>query len=335
LAAFYKGLSMEKKKSGFSVPVYLKWIGWVLLVQFILINISASFYAYKLTHVNDDPSLRNAAPSRNIIKKTWRLFTGPRQARSVITETPTFPYDTIQLKTAKGLLIDTWYCRADSASRGTVILFHGITANKSMVLAEAGEFRFLGYDVMLVDFRAHGNSEGNTTTMGIRETEEVKLSFDYAASLKPKQIFLWGNSMGAVVVAKAVADHGLKPAGLILEMPFGSMQSHLQARARALGFQGFPEKPFGFFVSWWIGIERGLKSFKHKTATYAAKLDCPVLMQWGARDMYVLRSETDKIFEAIASPKKKLVVYKDARHESLLMNDRVKWRKEIEGFLGN
>lgn len=333
LTAFYKGLSMERKKSGFSIPVYLKWIGWVLLVQFILINISASFYAYKLTHVYDDPSLRNAAPSRNIITKTWRLFTGPRQARSIVTETPTFPYDTVRLKTAKGLLIDAWYSRADSASLGTVILFHGIMANKSMVLAEAGEFRYLGYDVMLVDFRAHGNSEGNTTTMGIRETEEIKLAYDYASSLKPSQIYLWGNSMGAVVVAKAVSEHGLKPAGVILEMPFGSMQSHLQARARALGFQGFPEKPFGFFVSWWIGVERGIKSFKHRTATYVAELNCPVLMQWGARDMYVLRSETDNIFEAITSSQKKLVVYEDASHESLLQNDPVKWRTEIESFL--
>ncbi len=324
---------MEKSKFRFKIPQYIRWIGWVLLVQFLLINISAAFYAYKLTHVYDDPKLRTAQSSKNIFEKTWRLFTGPRQPRSVITERPTFPYDTVNLKTRKGIDIEAWYSKTDSASRGTVILFHGITANKGMLLNEAYEFRYLGYNVMLVDFRAHGNSGGQTTTIGIRESEEVKMAYDYAIETGEKNIFLWGSSMGAVVVAKAIDDYELKPSGVMLEMPFGSLQSHLQARARALGFQGFPEKPFGFFVTWWMGIEKGFNGFKHQTSLYAKKVNCPVLMQWGALDNYVLKSETDKIYNGIASTNKKLVVYDRAGHESLLLNDPVKWRIEAERFL--
>lgn len=324
---------MEKSKFRFKIPIYIRWIGWVLLVQILLINISAAFYAYKLTHVYDDPALRNARPSKNIFVKTWRLFTGPRQAKSIITEIPAFPYDTVILKTGKGIVIDTWYSQTDSASKGTIILFHGITANKGMLLNEAYEFRYLGYDVMLVDFRAHGNSTGQTTTIGNRESEEVKLAYDYVVRKGEKNVFLWGNSMGAVVVAKAIADYELKPSGVMLEMPFGSLQSHLQARARALGFQGFPEKPFGFFVTWWMGIEKGFNGFKHTTSSYAKKVNCPVLMQWGGLDTYVLKSETDKIYNDIASANKKLVVYDRAGHESLLQSDPVKWRIETERFL--
>ncbi len=217
---------MEKSRSRLKIISYLRLIGWVLLVQFILINICASLYAYKLTHIYDDPALRNSKPSKNIFIKTWRLFTGPRQAKSVITETPAFPFDTVTLQTAKGILIDAWYSKTDSVSKGTVILFHGITANKGMIIQEAAEFRYQGYDVMLVDFRAHGNSSGHTTTIGIQESEELKLAFDYIAAKGVKTIFLWGNSMGAVVVAKAISDYGLKPTGVMLEMPFCSMKAH-------------------------------------------------------------------------------------------------------------
>jgi uncharacterized protein len=161
----------------------------------------------------------------------------------------------------------------------------------------------------------------------------VKLAYNYVAGKGEKNIFLWGNSMGAVVVAKAIADYNLKPTGVILEMPFGSLQAHLRARARALGFQGLPEKPFGFFVTWWMGIERGFNGFKHKTASYAKKVNCPVLMQWGARDNYVRQDETDQVFNAIASTNKKLVVYDHASHESLVQNDPAKWRIETERFL--
>ena len=106
---------------------------------------------------------------------------------------------------------------------------------------------------------------------GFRESEEVKLAYDYAIKNSGQHIFLWGTSMGAVAIAKAIADYDIKPAGVILEMPFASMQSHLRARVRSNGFSGFPEKPFAFLVTCWTGIERGYNSFKFKTDKYAAK----------------------------------------------------------------
>jgi esterase/lipase len=118
-------------------------------------------------------------------------------------------------------------------------------------------------------------------------------------------------------------------------MPFASLQSHIRARARLLGFRGFGEKPFGFFVTFWIGIERGFNGFKDQTVTYVAKINCPVLMQWGAMDNTVLKYETDMIYGSIASPNKKLVIFDHAGHESLIRNDSAKWRSEVGKFLGD
>jgi len=122
----------------------------------------------------------------------------------------------------------------------------------------------------------------------------------------------------------------LKPSGILLEMPFASLQSHLKARARTLGF---PSQPFAFLVTFWIGIESGFNGFSHKTSWYAKKVECPVLMQWGERDNYVQKSETDLVFSSIASPHKKLVSYEQAGHQSLLQSDLLKWRMEVESFL--
>ena len=324
---------MEKKTFKRKLPSVLRWVLWVLLVQFILFNISAAMYAYKLSHFYNDPSLRTQYTNENVFTKTWRLFSGPRLAKSVITEFPSFPFDTVTLKTEKGIFIDAWYAKTDSAAKGTVILFHGLTTNKQWVLAEAHEFRYQGYNIMMIDFRAHGNSGGNTTTIGVREAEEVKLAYDHVAQSGEKKIILWGTSLGAVTIAKALADYDLKPAGVILEMPFASLQMHLRARARMIGFGGFPEKPFGFFVTCWMGVERGFNGFKHQTTTYVQKIHCPVLLQWGALDIYVLKNETDKIYDAISSPNKKLVIYDHANHESFLQNDPLKWRIEVERFL--
>jgi len=326
---------MEKQNTRRKLPAALRWILWVLLVQFVLFNISAALYAYKFTHVYDDPSLRTKKPGSNVFTKTWRLFSGPRQPRSIITASPAFPYDTVMLKTNSGIFIEAWHAKPDSLAKGTVILFHGIMSNKGMLIAEAAEFRYQGYNIMLVDLRAHGNSGGNTTTIGVRESEEVKLAYDYVEQQGEKNIFLYGSSMGAVVVTKAISDYSLQPKGVFLDMPFASLQSHVRARARGLGFGGVGEKPFGFLVTMWIGIERGFNGFKDKTTRYVKKLNCPVLMQWGAADTYVLKSETDKVYKAIASANKKLVIYDHAGHESLLQNDPAKWRAETEAFLNS
>lgn len=303
------------------------------MVQFILLNISAAFHAGKFSRFYKSGSVSTTPPSQNIFKKTWRLFAGQRYYKAAVTEIPILAYDTVTLTTVSGLKIEGWYMPADSGAKGTVILFHGLTMNKTMVLPEANDFHYQGYHVLLVDFRAHGNSEGKNSYIGLREAEEVKLAFDFIVTKGEKNIFCWGISMGSVAIIKAVADYGIKPSGVILEMPFASLQSHLGARARTIGFGGFPEKPFAFLVTWWMGVERGYNGFGFQTAKYARQLQCPVLMTWGELDYLVLKWETDKVYNAIASQKKKLIIFSQASHESFLQKDPAKWRTEVEQFL--
>lgn len=308
----------------------MRWTGWVLLVQFVLINISTAFYADKLTRFYSDLPEDYSNSSGNIFTKSWKLFTGPKYPRSVINERPVFPFDTVKLQTASGLSIDAWYAAADSAAKGTVILFHGIGGTRMNNLDEANEFRYLGYHIMMIDFRGHGNSEGNRSTIGFREAEEVKLAVEYVKKKGESTIFLYGSSMGAVSVARAVWKYELKLAGIILEMPFYSLQTYLKARA---GQIGFPTQPFAFFTTFWIGAEKGFNGYRHKTSLYAKSVHCPVLIQWGTEDRFVNEKEIESVYEAVGTEKKKLVVYQGADHESLLRKDPVKWREEINLFL--
>lgn len=322
---------MKNAKTKRKLRSILVWVAWVLLIQLILINISAAFYAHKLTHLHTatDGTLKNQE-SGNIFSKTWRLFTGPNMYKQSLKKAPSFPYSTVVLKTTNAISIEAWYAKADSSSLGTVILFHGLMGNKGDVLDEAAAFREMGYDVMLADTRNHGNSGGSSITIGYKEAEEVKLAYDHVQQAGEKNIFLWGVSMGAVEILKAVSDHQLKPSGVIAEMPFLSLQSHLEARARQVGF---PRQPFAFFTTFWIGVERGFNGFGFQTTKYAKDINCPVLHQYGEKDEFVLKRETTKVFSAIASTNKKLVSYDDAAHESFLRKDPVTWRREVKTFL--
>ncbi len=322
---------MKREKTKKRLRIVFTWLSWAVLIQFVLINISAACYADKLTYLyTPDADTWTKPVSNNIFAKTWRLFTGPKFYRQTNSDTPHFAFTTLYLKTTKDISIEAWYAKTDSTSKGTVILFHGLMGHKAHVMHEAGEFRQLGYHVMMVDVRGHGGSQGNRITLGFRETEEVKLAYDHVAWSGEKNIILWGASMGAVEILKSIVDYDLKPSGIIIEMPFLSLESHLKGRARVLGF---PEQPFAFLTSFWIGAERGFSGWGFKTTEYAKKVNCPVLMQYGEKDALVLRYETDAIYQSIASKDKKLVLYEYGGHKQFLQEDPATWIREVDMFL--
>jgi len=306
---------------------YLKWILWVLLAQIVLVNISASIYAYKFTHFYNPPP--PSVSSQNIFNKTWKLFTGPKFYKNVNEPEPSFAFETISLKTSEGIPIDIWYSQTDSSNR-CVILLHGYSANKSFVENEAIMFKQWGYSVLLFDLRGHGKSGGNTTTFGVRETDELQKAFELAKLKGNSKIILYGVSLGAGISMKAVAENKIHPDAIIADVPFENLHQHFKARARVLGF---PSEPFAVLTTLWLGIEKGYNGFQHDIGSYVKKVNCPVLMEWGEKDQLVTRSETESIFNNLASKNKKLVIYPDADHGSFLEKDPMTWEKEIQAFL--
>ena len=306
---------------------YFLWIVWILVIQIVLANISAAIYAYKFTHFYTNPPPYQ--PTKNIFVKTWKLFVGPRIYKLPSDTTTPDGYEKIKLHSNNNLAIDGWYASIDT-SKGCVIFFHGITANKSFMLKEAEQFRAWGYNILLLDFRGHGNSEGEKSSFGVKETDEVEKAFSFAQSKGNKNIILYGSSLGSVAILKAIEEKKVAPEAIITDMPFGSLQDHLKARARVLGF---PSQPFAFLVTLWMGIENGYNGFNHQAYQYAKKITCPVLVQWGDKDIYVTEKETRHIFQNLASNKKRLIVYAGANHESLLQYDPLSWQKNIGDFL--
>ena len=304
----------------------LKMAIWIIAIQLILVNVSAALYAYKFTHFFDLPAPK--AEKGNLFTKTWRLFAGP-----VIYKQPTLNtwdnFREIPLTTSTGIKTEAWYLEKDS-SKGCIIFVHGVTSNKAFFINETSRFLDWGYSVLTVDMRGHGNAEGNNSTFGVNETEEVKAAFDFVRSEGHNKIILYGASMGAAVVIKTVSDEVVKPTGIIADMPFASLHSHFKSRVRTLGF---PSEPFASLVTFWVGIERGYNGFGHDITEYAEKINCPVLVEWGDRDHLVKENEIVSIYKNIPSKKKNLLIYSGADHHSYLYTHPMQWEKNVREFV--
>lgn len=301
----------------------------IVLVMFVLLNVMSAFHAYKFTHFYTEAGLKRVKPEEmSMGDKASAILLGVKYPKSVNTLIPQIPYETVHLTTSDNLKIEGWHCRQQSP-KGTVILFHGHGSSKSKVLPEAMSFYSLGYNVFLIDFRAHGGSEGNTCTIGYEESEEVKLAYDHIAQ-NEKNIILWGISLGAATITHAISEYNLKPSKVILEMPFGSLLEAVKGRVRTMGL---PAQPISSLLAFWGGVEQGFWAFNHNPCDYAAKINCPTLIQWGWQDARVTEEEVKCILGSIPFKDKRLVAYEHSGHQSLFANETEKWEKEIASFL--
>jgi|GEM_PF-848791 len=88
----------------------------------------------------------------------------------------------------------------------TVILGHGYCANAGNMLPLIRPLHDAGYHVFLFDFRAHGNSGGEKTSIGYHEGKDLAAAVGFLKENYPKQteeINYLGHSMGAAAYLMA------------------------------------------------------------------------------------------------------------------------------------
>lgn len=305
---------------------FTKRLLWIIAVVFILMNIIALFHSYKFTHFSDKVHTKTDANTLTAAQKAGVALFGIDNPRPVNTDKPSQPYQTITIQSNKK--IECWSIRTPNA-KGTVILFHGYGGDKSQMIDKSDAFIAMGYSTFLVDFMGSGGSEGDVTTIGFFEAQEVKSCYDYLTKKGEKNIHLFGTSMGAAAILKALYDYKFTPASVIIECPFGSMYKTVSARFRSMGAPTFPMA--GMLV-FWGGMQNGFWAFNHNPEDYAARVTCPVLLMYGEKDNRVSREEIDIIYGNLKG-KKELVTFPQAGHENYLKKYKAHWTAGVKGFM--
>ncbi len=236
---------MEPLKRLCCLPENVNGLPDCLLLQVATANGVAFIHAYKFTHFTSTATQRTDDPEHlSFGARIGLLFTGIDNPRPAHKAVPVIPYETVWVQASQKL--ECWLIKSP-AERGTVILFHGYAGEKSSLLERAAEFSKLGFSTFMVDFSGSGGSQGNGTSIGYNEAAEVNACMDYIQSKQTKPIILFGTSMGAAAILKAMKDYPLKPAALVLECPFGSLYKTVCARFDIMVFLRFPW--LGCFVS--------------------------------------------------------------------------------------
>lgn len=297
-----------------------------MLIVFLLANAIAAIQAYTFTHFSSTKAPKTKSSDTLSFKEKIKiLFTGVSNPRPENKEFPSQKFETVKVQSNK--TIECWYLKHPTA-KATVIICHGYSGSKSTMLDKANELYGMGFSLLLVDFMGSGGSEGNQTTIGYKEAEEVKTCFDYLHKRGDSTIFLYGTSMGAVAILKAMCDYPLNPTGIIIECPFGSMYQTVCNRFKT---SGIPTFPLAGILTFWGGVENGFWAFSYKPSEYAKVVHCPTLLMYGGKDQKVTREETNEIYNNLGG-KKQLIVFPDAGHENYLTKYKDAWSDSIRSF---
>jgi uncharacterized protein len=294
-----------------------KWLVKAVLIIFFTTNILGYVGAYSLTH----------------FKTPGQFGLGlPRPISSKLPTNIGLKYQTQRISISPTQWLETWSIPVErSTSNGTIILFPGNKGSKAaQLLAPAQVFHTLGYDTLLVDFRGVGGSSGNTTTIGMQEAEDVALSINYARSSQlQRPLILYGVSMGAAAILKAVAQEQIAPDGIVLELPFARLLDAVRSRIQAISVPTFP---LAEAIVFWGGFQHGFNGFAHNPVDYARQVKCPTLLLHGKLDKWTTVAEIDRIYQNLDGTKQ-LSIFPNAGHDLLVTIDRKRWTQDLNRFL--
>ena len=111
----------------------------------------------------------------------------------------------VVLTVADGAILKAWFIQPLNSNGKSVIILHGVTANRVDSTGFAEIFLNQGYSVLMPDSREHGESGGMIATYGILEKQDVNLWTQWLRQRAKGCTYLLGESMGAAIGLQATA----------------------------------------------------------------------------------------------------------------------------------
>ena len=139
------------------------WRYWLKLLLFGLLSLSIGLSGVTL-HYSRRAALGYVHPLRS------------RPASYENPERVGIPYQDVTLRTQDGLGLSAWYTPAENGA--VILVAHGLGGYRSVDMHAL--FARHGYGVLSWDFRAHGESEGELSTLGYHEALDVEAALDFA-----------------------------------------------------------------------------------------------------------------------------------------------------------
>ena len=244
--------------------------------------LGGSWYAYRVAFFS---------PKAN--RERIPRVTGPRYApyraeiSRIFHQLHDRPCELVSIRSFDGLTLSgRYYHVRDGAPLD--IGFHGYRSSPFTDFAGGSELSFaMEHNLLLIDQRAHGKSQGRTISFGILERRDVLSWVDYALERfgSDTKILLYGVSMGASTVLMA-SDLTLPEnvRGIVADCPFTSPLEIILHVGKSNPVPNALIRPFAILGAKLYG---GFDLLETDAARSVARAKVPILIIHGEEDSYV------------------------------------------------
>jgi alpha-beta hydrolase superfamily lysophospholipase len=234
-----------------------------------------------------------------------------------------------------GVELRGWKIRPPSPNGDWMLLFHGVSDNRTGVLGQAEFLLRHGYSAVMMDSRAHGESGGDMATYGWKERHDtVAIVNALYSTEKVNHLYALGVSMGAAVALQsAIAEPRIE--GVVAEDPFACLRevSYDYAGLHFSPFLGETLfRPASIFSMEALAKTGGFDPDDVSPEKAVAARPFPVLLICGTRDTTIPCRHAEQIYRAASGPKE-LWVVNGAQHASALGHAPAEYEKKVVRFL--
>ena len=236
-----------------------------------------------------------------------------------------------------GIELRGWKIRPPSPNGKWVLLFHGVSDNRSGVLGQAEFLLRHGYSVVMMDSRAHGKSGGDMATYGWKERyDTVAITNALYSSEHVGHLFAMGVSMGGAIALQSAAVEPRIEA-VVAEDPFADLREVSYDYggldlSPLLGKTLF--RPAVLVAMHVIEKEGGFDPDDVSPEKAVAERAFPVLLICGTRDHRIPCRHAERIYGAARGPKQIWIV-RGAGHAAALGYASAEYERRVIDFFSS
>ena len=302
---------------------------WIIVIAVVAVNAVGLIIGLRFTYKTafySDPNKRSD-PYRRLPADS----TDPEiiRRRALVDKMFALDAQRVYITSRDGLRISARYYHVKDGAP-TQIFCHGYRSMHQRDFAGIHEIALsLGHNLLMIDQRAHGESEGTTITFGIKESIDVLDWIDYLRErFGDVPILLYGVSMGAATVLMTAGEKlpdNVKC--VIADCPMSSALEIIKLVAASVG-------PASWFAGWLARASARIHGFKltSNSAVEAVKrAEIPILLLHGDEDDFVPYYMSQRI--AAANPKIQFETFKCRPHAESYFLETERYTKIVKDFI--
>jgi fermentation-respiration switch protein FrsA (DUF1100 family) len=290
----------------------------VLLLALVAVN-GVSIYAFKEMTLDRRSTLQE---SFNSLEK-GELYTKE--------EFEKLPKEEIEIKSNEGLGLKGTFIEKVKNNKKVIIIVHGYTSNYVWSLQFIEMFFNEGFNVLLIDQRSHGRSEGKFATYGYYEKYDLDLWVNWVRQRVGKDavVGLHGQSMGGGTVLQYAAINKYVKF-IIADCPYSDVAQLMKHQFNEI--KHMPFVPFKYFLDMRLRVVAKFSMKNASPINLMKDTEVPILFVHGSKDNFVPTYMSKDMYEA-KKGHKKLLIIEGAAHANAYGTNRKLYEREVHDFL--